>query len=164
MTPARPAADSVFELVYVSAVDEDCSRDELRSIARHAKRANQAAGVTGLLLECRGEFIQVLEGSEAAVRALYEKIRQDPRHSRVTLAATTRKPRRAFPDWSMGCFFLDPASAPKGGFLAAGAPAQEANAETTRRLIAFFAERYPDLRLLGAGEGFAEAPAPQPAG
>lgn len=94
----------LLRLTYASRAAEWLSRDDLRQIARTAQRRNKALGITGLLLYVEGDFIQVLEGPGAAVEQIYELIENDPRNKWVTRLSTERILRRAFEDWSMGCF------------------------------------------------------------
>mgnify|MGYP006272522603 CR=1 FL=1 len=94
----------LLRLTYASRAAEGLSRADLSRIAREAQRRNATLGVTGLLLYVDGDFLQVLEGPGAAVERLYEMIEKDPRNKWVTRLSTERVLRRAFEDWSMGCF------------------------------------------------------------
>ena len=51
--------------------------------------------------------MQVLEGEEGAVRSLYEKIRDDPRHGGEITLQQGFVEERQFADWSMGFRDLD---------------------------------------------------------
>ena len=55
-----------------------------------------------MLLYKDGNFMQALEGEEGAVRALYERIRVDPRHGGVITLLEDHSEERQFPDWFMG--------------------------------------------------------------
>lgn len=94
----------LLRLTYASRAAEWLSREDLREIARAAQTRNRKLGVTGLLLYVEGDFLQVLEGPASAVDRLYELIENDPRNKWVTRLSTERIIRRAFEDWSMGCF------------------------------------------------------------
>lgn len=107
----------VFRLNYVSTVTETLSDGALFRIAEAAKETNAQVGVSGILIECAGEFMQWLEGDEIVVMRLFERIRGDPRHGDVTIVATEYAPNRQFRDWSMGCFMLDPDALPDGFFF-----------------------------------------------
>src|SRR5690606_41164378 len=48
-----------------------------------------------------GHFVQWLEGDEAAVRALFERIRHDPRHRLRRVAYQGPIRDRLFPSWTM---------------------------------------------------------------
>jgi len=73
----------LISLVYVSFANLDMSEDELRDILTKARENNQKLELTGMLLYRNGFFIQALEGEEEVVTALYEKIKQDPRHRSI---------------------------------------------------------------------------------
>lgn len=60
------------------------------------------ADVTGALLYRDGRFVQVLEGPEHAVRALYSTIEADSRHSGIHILVSTQLAARNFQSWSMG--------------------------------------------------------------
>ncbi|AMR29205.1 hypothetical protein A0257_20310 [Hymenobacter psoromatis] len=70
-------------------------------LLRHARCANQWAGITGVLMGGGSQFLQVLEGCPAAVRRLYARIEADPRHSRLEKLADGPLPRREFAGWYM---------------------------------------------------------------
>ena len=92
----------IFSTVYVSTASETWDQDGLKALLARCRSRNAAAGVTGLLLYRDGVFMQVLEGEEEAVRALYRRIAHDPRHHDVTNIWVAHAPQRRFPDWSMG--------------------------------------------------------------
>ena len=91
----------LVQLIYVSdLVDNDES--VLASILESAVRRNQQNGITGMLLYGDGNFIQVLEGDEAAVDETYGRIRADLRHRNLSILLQGPIPERQFSDWSMG--------------------------------------------------------------
>jgi hypothetical protein len=92
----------MFYLVYVSVAAESVAKDELLDILSKSRTANAEAGITGMLLYKDGNFMQVLEGEEDAVRALYARIRRDPRHLGIVTVVEGQRERRCFGDWSMG--------------------------------------------------------------
>ncbi len=57
----------------------------LRSILEVSVRNNAAVAVTGMLLRHCDHFIQALEGSAAAVEAIYRRVQRDPRHQDIKL-------------------------------------------------------------------------------
>jgi hypothetical protein len=92
----------IFQLCYTSTATSDMQRQDLVDLLRLSRRKNEEAGITGLLLYSSDRFIQLLEGDEAAVRKLYERIREDSRHRDVELVYEQRIAARECPDWSMG--------------------------------------------------------------
>ncbi|MDF7815069.1 BLUF domain-containing protein [Hymenobacter sp. YC55] len=93
--------DRVFQLVYRSQATRPLPEAELLSLLSHARQANAAVQVTGILVYWKGCFVQVLEGAEADVRALYARIQQDPRHSQVVTVSEARARPRHFAQWRM---------------------------------------------------------------
>jgi hypothetical protein len=96
-------AGSMFRLIYSShstipATDRDTVLAQIFDVSRSR---NKKAGVTGALLLTDHYFVQVLEGDEATVTALYERIRADGRHERVEVVESGTTGSRAFPRWSM---------------------------------------------------------------
>ncbi len=55
----------------------------MESLLQKSRKNNSSIEVTGLLISYQGLFIQYLEGEDATVDDLYEKIRTDPRHRSV---------------------------------------------------------------------------------
>ncbi|HST66198.1 MAG TPA: BLUF domain-containing protein [Mycobacteriales bacterium] len=84
-----------------SRIPEPDRKVELGSLFSTARRNNKKAGLTGALLLTGDWFVQVLEGDEPTVRALYETIAADPRHDSVTLLDSGDVPERVFARWSM---------------------------------------------------------------
>jgi hypothetical protein len=101
------AEPGLFELVYVSRAVERLDQSALEAILRTARSANAEASVTGMLLYRSTAFLQVLEGTEATVRALYDRIRADRRHFRVRTLIERPLAERRFPEWSMGFRRID---------------------------------------------------------
>jgi hypothetical protein len=73
----------------------------LNGILLEARAANARDGITGALICRRDVYLQLLEGPEAAVAAIYEKITRDDRHLEVTLRAQGPVTERLFGDWDM---------------------------------------------------------------
>lgn len=92
----------MIDLIYVSSAVNMMAQDELIEILKKSRENNAKVDVTGMLLYHEGNFMQVLEGEEAAVMALYHKIAQDPRHHMVTRIATRPITKRNFGEWKMG--------------------------------------------------------------
>jgi len=92
----------MFHLVYVSSAVEPFGRAELVEMLVKSRDKNKRLGITGMLLYQGGNFIQLLEGEEAAVRELFASIRQDPRHRGVIVVLDEPAGESLFGDWSMG--------------------------------------------------------------
>ena len=92
----------MYALVYVSSESFRISDQDLEELLRQSRRNSQAADITGLLLFKDGNFMQLLEGTETAVRTAFEKIKVDHRHRSVRVLMEEETDRREFADWSMG--------------------------------------------------------------
>ncbi|NML17683.1 BLUF domain-containing protein [Azohydromonas caseinilytica] len=99
---------ALYQVIYLSMVSGEApTRAELQSLLEESVRHNEAAGITGLLLYAHGGFMQLVEGKEAAVKALYARIREDERHCRITKLLEGPIEERSFPEWAMACVFPD---------------------------------------------------------
>lgn len=98
----------MFELVYTSAAKVLLDPLQLGEILASARRNNPALGVSGILLYHQGSFMQLLEGEEPTLRALYERIALDPRHHRLATLRERPIATRSFGSWSMGFVAIDP--------------------------------------------------------
>jgi hypothetical protein len=94
-------------LIYVSIATKPFSGDELVALLERWRDSNARAEVTGMLLYKDGNFMQVIEGEAATVRALFTKISADPRHHKITTLLDDSTAERQFADWSMGFADLD---------------------------------------------------------
>jgi len=90
------------QLVYASHTTQKMGDEDLNSILESARRNNAKIGVTGMLLYIDQNFLQILEGEEAAVNNVYRQIASDPRHSAISVLARRSAPERLFEGWSMG--------------------------------------------------------------
>jgi hypothetical protein len=92
----------MFRLLYVSSAIKPFSKSELADLLVVSRVNNSQYDITGMLLYKDGNFLQVLEGEEAAVRKLYEKISCDPRHTDRSVLFDEEIAEPLFRDWSMG--------------------------------------------------------------
>lgn len=88
-------------LTYTSRARLDLTDGELNDIHQTARHLNALDGVTGLLLFDGARFLQIIEGAEAAIDNLVERLRLDPRHSAFEVRDERYVERRSFCDWSM---------------------------------------------------------------
>lgn len=95
-------------VIYLSRAIEPMDAAALESLLTLSRESGTASGITGTLIYRyspaggSGHFIRMLEGDEAAVRALYEKIRRDRRHHTVLLLDEGEIQARMFSEWAMG--------------------------------------------------------------
>lgn len=92
---------SMEEVVYVSRAVEAQTPAMLRRIVDTARMLNRRRDLTGALAFSGSHFLQVLEGDGAALDALLELLRRDPRHDGLRLIGRTPIAVRRFGDWAM---------------------------------------------------------------
>lgn len=93
----------VFRLIYRSRdlIAPTDRRIALGLLFTQARAANAARSITGVLLLTAASFVQVLEGDEAAVRTVFDKIKVDRRHDQVRLLQAGPVTGRLFDRWAM---------------------------------------------------------------
>lgn len=125
----QAAANECYRLIYRShSLLPQNGKDEtaLLEILKQARSNNADLGITGALMLYDDWFAQVLEGPQAAVEALYARIKADTRHDGVRLNEAGLAPQRLFGKWAMAVVAEHhepdlPMVATTGG-LAQGAP------------------------------------------
>jgi hypothetical protein len=93
---------SIYQVLYHSCAPQPPSEADLQALLAQAEDYNARHQITGLLLYSAGRYVQVLEGAQADVQALYARIRRDPRHEQVVTVSEGPGPQRHFAGWSMG--------------------------------------------------------------
>jgi Sensors of blue-light using FAD len=93
---------SFFHLVYASSATHPFSEAELLALLELSRRNNTRVNVTGMLLYRDGNFLQVLEGDEPAVRGVHARIALDRRHGGLITLLHGPIAARAFSRWTMG--------------------------------------------------------------
>ena len=89
-------------IIYYSSSEELLREADLLSLLEQSRRDNAEKNITGILLFVQGSILQVLEGEENVIEALYKKIEQDPRHTHVTKVFNRHIQQRSFQTWNMG--------------------------------------------------------------
>ncbi len=99
-----------FSLIYFSKANKLMKDEDLLPILEVSQTWNKGHGITGMLLymqgrflnQIEGRFIQVLEGTEAEVKVVFEKIKNDSRHRSVIVLDESETRKRNFESWLMG--------------------------------------------------------------
>ena len=98
---------NLVRIIYISrtnlpTVDTKSEIDpNIARILAKSRSNNRKNGLVGVLYFGDGNFFQCLEGEEAAVDALYEKLLKDPRHKDIKLLSRNQINQLSFPDWAM---------------------------------------------------------------
>lgn len=89
------------QLLYVSSSAPRGATVDVTRILAQSIRNNRKDGVTGLLYTDGVRFLQVLEGENAAVQTIFDRINKDPRHQAIVVLADRSVAAREFGEWSM---------------------------------------------------------------
>jgi hypothetical protein len=91
----------LIRLLYISRAVGAVTTTVTESILETARLHNRVAGITGVLCQGQGLFIQILEGERRAINRLYATLIKDKRHQDVELISIEEIETRKFPNWSM---------------------------------------------------------------
>ena len=89
-------------MAYSSVATRHFDRANLVELLAFARNHNETHGLTGMLLYVDESFFQILEGDPEQLHALYGRIEQDTRHSKVIKLLEVPIEKRSFSRWSMG--------------------------------------------------------------
>jgi len=91
----------MYELIYYSIAPENTDEVTIAKILSDSREFNEKNNITGCLLYHSNQFLQILEGDEQIVKALFAKIEKDQRHTDVMLMNEGVKEERYFSGWNM---------------------------------------------------------------
>lgn len=123
-------------IIYIST-SADLPETEVERILESALRNNARMGITGFLTYNGRNFLQLIEGEQAALLKLMATLRRDPRHSGVAVMVDEVIAERCCPDWQMHRLRLADNIAVRRTQLATDLPALLA--DDNRRMVENFA-------------------------
>lgn len=94
-------------IIYLSSATELLSDEEINSLLKTSRENNKKNNITGLLLYCDGNFLQVLEGENDAIDSIFSVISNDSRHKNIIVVANEYIEKRSFDEWKMGYSIVD---------------------------------------------------------
>jgi hypothetical protein len=99
--------NSTYHVLYRSRATQAPTEADLQALLEWSRTYNAQHHLTGLLLYSDGCFVQLIEGAEVTVRALYARIQQDTRYTQVVTLSDGPGPQRWFADWHMALGQVD---------------------------------------------------------
>jgi hypothetical protein len=96
----------LIRLLYISRAAVAMTTTVTGSILESARVHNRVAGISGVLCQGQGLYIQVLEGERSTVNRLFNTIIKDKRHKDVELVDIEEIQTRKYPKWSMAHVIL----------------------------------------------------------
>ncbi|MBC7566002.1 MAG: BLUF domain-containing protein [Pedobacter sp.] len=105
----------LYLIMYMSTACEALPQKELDAILAESRSWNKSHKISGFLAYVEGnlkdknycQFIQVLEGPEAEVTHIFQKIKKDRRHMHLTVIKEGAILNRNFDAWEMGFEKID---------------------------------------------------------
>jgi hypothetical protein len=91
----------MHHLIYLSQATRPLSATALTCLLEQARQANARQQLTGALVYGNKRFIQLLEGEQAALEAIYARISRDPRHQHLCRVAYYPVAARRFTEWPL---------------------------------------------------------------
>lgn len=101
----------LIRMLYVSTAVGPITTTVTGTILRSAQAFNTDNGITGVLCQGQGVYLQVLEGKRSDVNVLYARIAADKRHKNVQLMAFQDITQRRYGAWAMAHVDLTDADA-----------------------------------------------------
>lgn len=92
----------LMRVLYASQMTHGVTADEIARLVAAAQQRNRRLDLTGALLRCDHNFVQVIEGHRSNVVPMLASIHADPRHYDMRLFLEEQVPTRLFDDFAMG--------------------------------------------------------------
>lgn len=99
----------MIRLIYTGTARPDTAKAAVLALVDKASAFSRATQISGLLVVNGQHFVQVLEGEEEAVFALFERLATDPSHDGLLVIGNEEIAARAFMGWDF-CFTRAPVS------------------------------------------------------
>ena len=91
----------LIRMLYVSTAVGPQTTTVTGTILRSAQAFNAENGITGVLCQGQGVWLQILEGGRSEINALYGRIAADKRHKDVQLMVFEDIAQRRYGAWAM---------------------------------------------------------------
>ena len=91
----------LIRMLYISTAVGPQTTTVTGTILRSAQAFNAENGITGVLCQGQGVWLQILEGGRSEINALYARISADKRHKDVQLMVFEDIAQRRYGAWAM---------------------------------------------------------------
>jgi hypothetical protein len=89
-------------VIYLTPTSPNASQTWIDGIASDISKANEALGITGLMLHKEGMLLHVIEGEHAAIEELLGRMKSDRRQQSIHITSDALVEARGFVAWSLG--------------------------------------------------------------
>jgi hypothetical protein len=110
----EPGEARLRRVIYLTPTAPNVSQSWIDGIASDISKANDALGITGLMLHKEGMLLHVVEGEYAAMEQLLGRMKGDRRQQSIHIASDALVESRGFEAWSLGTTARHSTMAPKG--------------------------------------------------
>lgn len=97
----------LVSLLYVSQPTGPVTTSVTSNILRSSTLNNKVLGISGVLCQGTGLYMQVLEGERPVVNNMFYRIVADSRHHHIELLSMEEITQRKFDPWSMALVHLN---------------------------------------------------------
>jgi len=88
-------------IMYKSIPSKGVSKSEFKEILTSSQQRNQAFDITGYIYLSKIKIVQLIEGNDTIVDALFRRIKTDRRHKDVILVLDKEIQKRTMMNWNM---------------------------------------------------------------
>ena len=92
----------IYTICYLSSANYTLNIQDLENIFKITLKNNIQNSISGILIYAEGNFLQVLEGEELALKALFQKIKSDKRHHNLITLLSKKNKDRIFESYQSG--------------------------------------------------------------
>jgi hypothetical protein len=94
--------NNLRRIIYTSQSVIELNKQAMLTLLHDARSYNAIDDITGVLLQDKGRFLQVIEGPEKPVENLLQRLKNDTRHNEFHIYEDIITQVRLFSDWKMG--------------------------------------------------------------
>lgn len=91
----------MYSLCYISTKSKGLTNSDIKDILEKSTANNSNKMISGVLINYKNNFVQHLEGDPVLIYELFEQIKNDPRHEKISLLGYSPIQRRLFKKWNM---------------------------------------------------------------
>ena len=91
----------IYSLCYISTKRKDLTDLDISEIIEKSMVKNSNHMITGILINYKNNFIQYIEGDPVLIYELFEHIKNDSRHEKISLLGYSPIKKRLFEKWNM---------------------------------------------------------------
>ena len=91
----------MYSLCYISTKSKGLTNSDIKDILEKSTANNSNKMISGILINYKNNFVQHLEGDPVLIYELFEQIKNDPRHEKISLLGYSPIESRLFEKWNM---------------------------------------------------------------